>query len=280
VVWFSSEGNKEYAIDLKVDSYIIDEEVTKRISDLESLRNEFHELLKIIGKYHKEGFLLLHKFFNNYLQFIRLKNKDIFPSGTFGAMKNDHYYFFILEIFLFSVTYLLEMEYFEELSYILHTPYLVNDSGDYKSYSFTALSLNPLSLNKYRIERLNLNIINGISKLLRDRLAPFYDENTIMQTDALLYYISCLMATNNLNFKYWFPYSCDGFLDIPSVFQKLKSLSYFSKFRTVLDVKDKEELIQKVDAIIENEIDKLSRFYYEIPLIQDVINSDLIGRIP
>ena len=274
----------DFKIDINNLNIEIDVDVEKKIKDLEPHKNEFLELVRIISRYSKDNLFLFHKFFEKFLEFIISFESSRYPSGSIGSMMYDHFYFLMNELFLSFSTILIEKELFDELSYVLHTPYVIysDSKRDYLNLKFVNISSIPSGLNSHRQRRLGLNNINEVSRLLRERSkGVFKNDNSITETDALLYYISCLTAEYGDRTRIWFPHTCDGNYFEVTIIKKLQSLTHFDKVKTIFKVNNKKELAERIKYVQENKIeDKLNRFYYELGYVDNVFNLNEIGKNP
>jgi hypothetical protein len=277
------EDLKSNVIDLNHLTDEIDEVVLKKISELRSTKDEFLELVKIVSRYSKDKLPLFHKFFEKGLDFLISQETFRYPSGTLGAFKNDHYYFIFYELFLSTSCLLFEKDFFNELAYLLHTPFVVfsESKKDYLNLKFVNLSCGAQSLNQYRIQRLKLNSVNGTTQLILERSKGiFKNEYSVQNADKLLYYVSCINAEFNQS-RIWFPFTCTFSSSEFIVFKKLKSTIHFNLFKKVLNVESKEELVTKLKNVAQNRIDeKIDRYNYQFEYLEHLIDIDKICMNP
>lgn len=272
-----------FKIDLSDLDKEIDEEVLQKISDLKYCTEALVVLVKLLIRYSKENILLFHKFFEKLLEFVASVEEPNTPSGTLGSMKNDQFYYIMYEFFAFISGILLEKELFDEISYLLHTPYVVynENTREFLNLKFVNFNTNPSSLNHHRIKRLAQNNINEVSQVIRERSKTIFQrENYISEIDAILYYVSCLTAEKGQYSRIWFPHTCDTSYNTIISLKKLKSLLHFDKFKILLKVNNKEELSVRIKYVLDNKIDKVERYYYGLEYIHVAFNLDEIGIEP
>lgn len=179
---------------------------------------------------------------------------------------------------------LFEKEYYDELAYLLHTPYIVfNDkNNDYQNLKFVNLSCGAQSLNQYRIQRLNQNSINGTAHLIIERSKGIFKHDySIQNADKLLYYISCLSAEFGDISRIWWPFTCVVSQSDFIAFKKLKSTIHFNHFKKVLNIETTEELMNKLKYVSENHLDyKFDRHNYQIEYLEHLIDKDKLCTSP
>lgn len=262
----------------------IDEIILQKIDDLKWLKNEFIDLLKVISRFGRHKISMFHKFFEQGFEFLLAHTNFNYPSGTVGSMKNDHFYFLINELFLSISCYLLEKEFYDELAEILHKPYSVYNKSnkDYVSLRYVYFCFVIPSLSSFRNERLRLNAVNGTSKLLIDRSKGlFKNDYSIQDADKMLYYTSCLTADNGFNSRLWIPFTCTSSESEFVLFKMLKSQTQFDKFKKVLNVNSKEELIDRFNNAVINRLDeRIDRFSYSLEPLDTLIIPTKLCSIP
>lgn len=195
----------------------------------------------------------------------------------------DHYKFFFYELFLYLVTIMIEKEKFEELGEILSVSFLIYNSRYNKTMPYSFVEFRPYveSLDKIRNERLNLRRLSLTADLIKQRAdISKYDFDKLKETDILLYYRSLMRKDiqNNMKSK-WFPLTSVYDTYNIRILDKLISKRYFEKIKFIFKINTKEELQSNVKFIIENDLDKTSRFDYNIPYIDSAFDFDKIGTL-
>ena len=261
----------------------IDEFILKKIENLRTLKYDFSEVLQYKINYSNINKEQIHKFFEKILSFLLENEKESFPVDTNGSMRNDHFYFLVYELFLTMSTLLIDNEKYDELGYILHTPYIVYsyNQNDYIQLNFINFCSTASSLNHYRIKRLKIKRPNLYAELVKKRFELKNIEfGDLARTDAILYYISCINAKHGRNSRVWLPYLSIGEIRKIPFLLKLKSQSHFDKVKIVLNVNSVDEIIEKYDFMDKTEIhDAINRSFFNIPYLDHIIKSHEIGKL-
>jgi len=276
-------GLENFRIDEKNLSRIdFDEVVLKGISDITVLRDDFLKFIDIYTSYSVELNLeKLHSFFEKLLEF--LLNQDGIGSNTntVGNIKNDHYRFFIYELFLHFTCIMFEKERFKELAYILHNPFIIHIQryNETQEFSFTYFKNYVASINDFRKKRLNLNRVSVTADTLKEKATGMIKFTQLQQADIFLYYISLFISDNSYNQRPWFPEtSCYDFYNLP-IIKKTISQKFFDRIKPLFDVNSKDELLAKVKEIMEKKKDNIERYEYHFPYIDRGLEIDKIATI-
>lgn len=255
-----------------------DEVILKKIEDMKVLRDDFISFMEV---YLSNSITLdhdqLHSFFEKLLNYSVNKDEYDYPSNTFGYLKSDNYKFFFYELFLTFTAIMLEKERFVELAFILQTPFIIDKkrSGEIIPATFSEFRHYVSSLNEHRNKKLQLNRVSVTADIIKQRATEKYNFEILIEADVLLYYIS-LLFPNNLSYYggYWFPEtSCYRFYKL-RVLSKTISERYFNKVKVLFGVQTKEELLTKIDEIVNSGRDKINDFNYRIPNIKAGLRVD------
>jgi hypothetical protein len=263
----------------------IDDIIVVQIEKSKHLRNNFIEFINLLllypGYFDLEKF---HKFLEDILQYHLSKDSFNYSSNSFGYLKEDHFNFINYELFLYYATLCIKREEFENLGYILNTPFLIQKSehNEIEPKPFSLFSIGSLGLINLRNKRLNLNRINIQADTVKERAKGeivTFDE--LKQTDIILHYISLLNSSDYKSYgigRLWFPHlAVYRIYRVPQI-EKMISLRYFNKIKVLFNIKDLDELFAKIAEINEDEF-RMDRFYYEYPSLKNVFNKDKIGKI-
>lgn len=259
-----------------------DELVLKRIEDLIVLRNDFIDFIDV---YTTHSLVidseLLHRFFEKLIEHNLNNDSRDYSSNTLGYLKADSRKFFYYELFLTFTAMLLEKERFEELAYILQTPFIVEykNSGEMMELSFTEFRHFVSTLNEHRNKKYNMNRVSVTADTIKQRASEKMKFEKLVEADILLYYISLLFPHKNAYFYNWFPETSCYRSYRPAILAKSISERYFNKIKVLFGVTNKQELVARVDEIIKNNEDNIQRGYYNIPSIKAGLRIDDIGKM-
>lgn len=266
----------------------IDDYFFNKIDELKLLRDDFVDFLNTVIKLSvKLDMEVIHLFFEKFMNYLENYDSKKFTNVVIGDYHGDHIRFFLYEIFLYCTAIFLKEEKFEELSFLVHTPYLVNRRHqDIAPYSFTAFN-SGIDVFVYRNRKLKPEKVNSVADEMKKRatndIVPF---SNIVAADTLLYYISCLSFAkgNTLGSIYspiWFPNTSIYFSSNKLILvQKTISQRYFNRFKVILGVESKEELIQIVKEVINKGIGVIGdKWHYRFPSIDSGLNIEKIGQV-
>ena len=249
-----------------------DEVILKKIEDLKVLRDDFINFLEVYLSYSvvfdKEQ---MHVFFEKLLHYLYDKDEYDYPSQTLSYYILDHYKFLYYELFLTFTTIMVEKERFDELAFIIQTPFLLQVKRERSLITkhFAEFRYYVTSLNEHRNKKLGLNRVSFTADTIKQRATEKYNFDKLKEADALLYYIS-LLFPNKQSFAswHWFPetncYRSYGVKILP----KTISERYFNKIKTLFGVQNKSELISKTDEIRNERSDEINDFNYRLPNIK------------
>ncbi|MFC9775962.1 SEFIR domain-containing protein [Paenibacillus chitinolyticus] len=257
------------------DSNIIDDRVIDFIEKMRPLRDDYIEALEIFCMNEKLEVGQLVEFFERIYPYSEFQG-----NGSYYESQQDHYKFFITELYLYSASILLRDKKYSMLNQFLSSEYYVE--GKYgKQYlkDFTDFRFYLESL-KYRNEKLRLNRGSLHADLLIKRASEKYKKDLIV-TDILLYNLSKLYFFEEAAYKGdWFPNTHIYLREagVLKLFSKLKSQSHYEEIKALFNVKNIEEFKEKVSSM---ELDRgyTSAFGY-LPLIKNFIKPEEIGIKP
>ena len=257
-----------------------DEIIFKKIDDLKILRDDFIDFLEV---YLSNSITInidqLHGFFEKLLNYLANINDQNYSNNGLRHLKSDHFRFFYYELFLTFAAVLINKERFDELAYILQTPFLIEkkSSGDILQQTFSDFRQYVATLNEHRNKKYNLNKISVTADTLKQRASKNYNFETLRETDLLLYYISLLFPSpkkNYSSYQYWFPETTASRFWNIRLLPKTVSLKYFNKAKVLFGVKDKNELVSKVDEISKSGVDNNNSSNFSIPDMKSGIALD------
>lgn len=256
-----------------------DEIIFNRIHDTQKLRDDYINLLNYWSK-HQTLFDIdkIISFFENLYNYVYQKS-----NGNAYDIKIEHYGFLIMELFVYTITILLDNQQYEAAYVLLNTKYFFNKNFDcdnepktFKVFHFhsqilenrnTRLKLNRVSLTADIL--INRSVINGINY-----------KDKIINSDILIYYISNL--NSNEIYDIWFPYTYI-YTEFRShqidILKRLISKRHFEKVKVLFGVETIDELKQLFSQFNE-EINAQIRHYgsmYNVLPLKHHINFDEIG---
>jgi hypothetical protein len=255
--------------DLNENNY--DEVILKKIEDLKVLRDDFIDFTEMYLSY---SVIIdsdkLHNFFEKLLNFLANINDLNYSSNTLAYLKSDYFRFFYYELFLTFAAILIAKERFDELAYILQTPFIIEkkNSGEILQQSFSEFRQYVATLNEHRNKKYKLNKISVTADTLKQRASEKYGFEKLRETDLLLFYISLLFPSpkkNYFSYSYWFPETTCSRFWYTKLLAKTVSERYFNKVKILFGVKDKNELIAKVEEITNAGLDKNNDHNFSVP---------------
>src|SRR5690606_35581286 len=104
-----------------------------------------------------------------------------------GYLKADSRKFFYYELFLTFTAMLLEKERFDELAYILQTPFIVEfkNRGEIYELSFTDFRYFISTLNEHRNKKYNLNRVSVTADTIKQRATEKIKFEKLVEADIL-----------------------------------------------------------------------------------------------
>jgi SEFIR domain. len=247
-----------------------DEQIYNSIKDMQPLRNDYIEFLSLLCN-SGENFdidIVIRLFEDMYCY------TEFQESGTYNKLQFDHYKFFITELFLYTVTILLEHGLHEKLNTLIYNRYFVKSRRNKEQIAFDEFRFYSSSLDELRKSRLNLNRVSLTADLLVQRSVinnKSYKEKLI-DADLLLYYISAACLPQNKHC--WFPITYI-YLDYRKVeiLQRLTSKRHFEKVKILFNIKTKEEMQSLIEKF-SNPYNGYSSSFDNIPDIKNHIKSE------
>ncbi|MCU7497535.1 MAG: TIR domain-containing protein [Ignavibacteria bacterium] len=225
-----------------------DEIVIKSIEAFLPYRNQLIQLFFYICRYSPtEDFIQkLHRFFEKLIPYM-FTPKNI---SHYREWDYDNFRFIIHELFLYSITTLIQHEQFELASLLLERPYYLERNTDYGNnpiINFDVFRQYTQSL-EYRNKRLELRRLSLRADLLKQRSSGTGLEFIhIMQTDFLLFMRSSVGLMDG--YWPWYPETLvylGHFQKQFEIFARASSKKYFDKIKCLISIntpKDLEELL-------------------------------------
>lgn len=264
----------------------IDELFLIKIQGMKYLRDDFISFLYVLAKYSNNINLeSLHRFFEKLLSHSENKEVNNYLLNRDIEYEDDHVIFFTHEIFLYTSTIFIKEERFKELAYLLHNPFLMQSSRELIPVSYSYFCRN-ISVLDYRNKKLNLRRTNLFADKLKDR-ATFekIQFSDIREADVILYYISCLTKAKSkkksigYQHSFWFPYTTVYNTYTILSTQRIISKRFFERYKMILGVESKEQLISLVEYIKAEKIGKMNEFYYSFPSVDEAFKISEVGKI-
>lgn len=264
-----------------IDSFAINEEVLtpsnfdeiiiKKIDDLLVLRNDFLDFIDIYASYSLAiDTEQLHAFFEKLIDYH--VNSDYYESSanSLRYLKGDSTKFFYYELFLTFTAYMLEKERFQELANILQTPFIIEykNTRTIVEFSFTEFRQYVSTLNERHNKKYSMNRVSVTADKIKQRVSEKVKFEMLVEADILLYYISLFFRCKNDYFRHWFPEtSCYRSLRA-IILPKTISQRYFDKVKVLFGVRNKQEMVERVNEIISKKEDNFQRGLFNIPSIK------------
>ena len=262
----------------------LDELYIEEIVRMKPLRDDYIDFFGTLCKYSIElNIEKFHGFWEQLLNFkINYQYLD-FEVRTINRLTGCHIIFLLHELFLYTISIALNYEKFELISELLTLPYFVNKKNvdGPEIGRFIAFNVHNY-LFEYRKKRLKLNRVNLESDTIKERATNDKIHFTdLQQADLILYYVSCLQQID-LQEKEWYPYWFPNLM-VYSIYNfphlnKLLSKRYFEKFKIILGVNSKEELVSKVSQLEGENLGNISTLHYTVPNIKYGLKLDQIGK--
>lgn len=240
---------EEFQLEIEDLTEPVDDVIYNKIHDMQKLRDTYVDFLDSWSK-NKEIFDIdkIISLFEDIYKF-----KDYQGSGSFREEQTDHYKFFIMELFLYTIAILLKNNLYDKVSILIHNKYFINNrfESNENPYGFNIFNFGEIPSLSYRNRRLGCSLVSYTADTLIKRASWNNNsyKNQILDTDLLLYYISNLMTGKAYNC--WFPmtyiYARNGYsynsykMDI---LRRLISKRHFEKIKVLFNVNTVEELKQ------------------------------------
>ena len=261
----------------------IDDLVIARIDEMKILRNDFVTFLETIFTYSAEFNIdKFISFIEKLLEFIMRQESSKYPGRTIGSYMSDQYKFFFNELFLYLTAVMIDKEKFKELGEILNTGFVIFNQRVHKTESYNFLLFNQYaeSLNKLRNERRQMRRLNLTADLIKQRAdLPKYNFDKLREYDVLLYFIAIMQneSENQYLWKRWFPHTTVYHIYNLPLLERLISKRHFEKLKYLFGVNTIDELKLKVERTTKIQADKLQRWDYDFPQINQAFNFETIG---
>ncbi|MCC8351588.1 toll/interleukin-1 receptor domain-containing protein [Bacillus sp. AF23] len=255
------------------------QEIEDRIDNMESLKNDFIELIELLSSNEILSVNFLIEFFEGlHNEMIKIRNS---VQGGFYEIQFDHYKFLITEIFVSTVMVLLRGSNFQLLSEFLYSRFFIYRdfvSNGKESVGFEVFNHYIQALNDIQVKKADANYVNYSSKKMIRRLPKNYTQTDFADTDILLYYISCFKKDENEYIREWFPFSyiyANGKIEI---LQKMESFRHFERVKCLFEVYNKDEFIKLANNFKNPSQSGYRGLFDSIPHIKKHINLDSICK--
>ena len=224
-----------------------DEIIYSQIHEMMPLRNDYIDFLSEISKsYLNFDIDEIIKLFEDIYFYTENSN-----NGRCNNYQFDHYKFFLMELFLYTVIILIENNKYENLNIILNSQYFIKSKfNNEDKVSFLGLQFYLKSIEVYGKNRTNSSSYSLTAELLVKR-GTFNNKSykqQLLDSDLLLYYLS----KGN-----WFPrtYVYNHSDNKHNLLKRLVSKRHFEKIKILFNVNTKEELntiIENFDKTVDN----------------------------
>ena len=214
-----------------------------RLDEMKPLRDDYIKFLEVLCTFSLQFDLDKHiAFFEKLLEHITRQESVNYPGRIIGSYMSDHYKFFYYELFLYTVTIMIEKERYKELGVLLRTGFVFFNQKANKtdSYNFLMFNLKCEALNKLRNDRLQLRRVSVTADLIKQRADQAkYNFEKPKEIDVLLYFIGIMLNTINDSWYWqgWFPHTTAYHLFNVTILDKMISKRYFEKMKFISQCK-------------------------------------------
>lgn len=263
-------------------SYSIEDFYLDEIKQMIELRDIFIDFLTmVIKKSNQINTEKLHSFFQELLQYQFDYINNITKHVRVHQLKGNHILFFTKELFLYTLAIALKAEKFTIIYELLNSSFFIKDVRHQGLQHITYVNLNyntPLFGYVNQIKK--MNYLDYEAEIVKERAThQSINYSELQEIDTILYYISCFQKLEeNKKTDYWYPFLSNFYVGKSNYFnlQKLVSKKYFNKFKLILNVDDKDELIKKVE-LLKNKQKQKNKYNYNVPKISEGLNIKDIG---
>ena len=231
-----------------------DDKVIDNIAKFLPYRNEIITMFFAIAKYRNtaDSIQQIHRFFESLIPYMSTPREVT----RFRNWDYDNFKFIIHELFLYAIASFLRYEQFDSASYLLSSPYYVQDNfhhGMEPMVPFTVFYEHLASL-PHRNKRLELRRISIHADLLIERSkspgAGIKDQQ-LMQSDFVLFIRDSLNSTKAGSQQGWKPVSllyADHLVASFEIFARAQSKKYFDRLKCLFDIDQKDDFVPMLDA--------------------------------
>ncbi|MDA3884010.1 MAG: toll/interleukin-1 receptor domain-containing protein [Candidatus Delongbacteria bacterium] len=252
-----STNLEKFRIDLEEGDEEYDEKIFSSGDEYFIYKNEFVELVYMIGQYMFDDFIgkRMHDFFQTLTKYL------VFPEDYEYKHKCglDIFKFFIHELFLYCIAALMKHDRYDLIVDLIQDRYYIKkDNNGLEQLQGFEIFHNHLSSFEYRNERLKLGRKSlHADILMKHSRSDYVTFNELLQTDFILYLVNCVQSLRFGHEQGWFPESLVlmNFPDRPfDIFSRCESRHYFDTIKKILGVVKKMELEAVLESMDEEEI--------------------------
>lgn len=246
--FFNNLNNFKMKFDTRNTSEISDK-LYNNIEEYTPLRDCYIEFIEKITQVHEFApinYDIIKELFEN------IYSKYTTPNIDESYMREEfmNFDFILRELFLYTITISVKNNDYELTSYLLNSPYFLNDKYTLDKNHQTFLNLDRRGniptdeyLTKYCNEH-DLNKLTGMGHFLISRIHKNYEVDDFVNSDILCCHISII----NLHDQYgWFPFTyIYKETDFIPLYQKLISERHCEKVKCIFDIEYMHELEEKI----------------------------------
>lgn len=253
------------------------EVLTETLKSYKPLREDFIKFINLLTT-NKTDFAseIVIEFFEKKPHYLKPRDKrSSWTDSEFDAFK-----IIFQELFIYTIAIGLKNKDYEFISELLHSKYFINDPyrNDKEPSSFPFLHDYHRNLENYIKHAYNK--ITGFGHYIITNLSDQTNKQVLIFADTLCYCISNLEGTDY--YDQWFPSTylygerSNGF----NFFDKISSRKYFEKVKSIFDVKNENELKEK---LIKNKENSVTRLRYgngghsSVPFVYELIELEKIS---
>lgn len=262
------------------DDVIVDEIVYEKIKAMTPLRNNYINLLELLCKLKPDfDISIIINLFENIYSYTEFQG-----GGTYSQAQFDQYKYFIKEIFIYTISILLENKLFNKVNELLQTRYFIKRkyNENNKGELFTVFYFYVETFDEIRKRRLQSDKISITADMIvqRSKINGKDYSQQIISTDLLLHYISSVKNKNETDHnKIWFPcmYIYKNHYKNIDILQKMIRKSDFEQTKILFNVDDEEQMKDLIKNY-KNEYRGYNSSFESIPHISNFVDVDNIGK--
>lgn len=258
-----------------------DEKVIQSIAEFLPYRDEFLDLWHEIFVRHADDsavYEATHGFLENLIPF-KFHPPDVPRWNDSWA---DNYSFCIYELFLYLIALLIKHERCEEVHTFLEEPYFIRDRFHAPGYygTYDSFFASAYSLDDWRNKRLKLQRMSVVADLIKERTTdPSIPFESIMLADFVIMLWTLVCPKQNAR---WYPKTlvyAERFGSF-EFFARAASHKQFDAVKTLLKVKDKDDLAERLAQGIEaHRVGRWHNFWGPIDMFKKLMNLDELDTI-
>ncbi len=264
---------------MPVDGEAFDETVIKNIEAFLPYRNQAIDLFTAIATYNESKQLqrILHRFFERLMTY--LADESNYFDSTDTSM--DNFRFLIHELFLYSISVMIQHDRFSFVDYLLRNQYINHDNPMSRKISTTFASLQTGCYSfEERKKRLKSSVYSFDAQLIRERCT--HGSLTfahLVQADLILYIRSLLQSDA---YTHWHPNTlvfAERMGGVLEVFARARSRQYFDEMKIVLGF-DNSDSFETYIREMQSDSRRMLKINYRPVSLESMLGLDSLCSTP